>query len=334
MSITIKDVAKRAGVSTATVSRIINNKPGYSEETKKKVLKAIDELDYHPNVIARGLVSKRTQTIAVLVPHLSSILISMFLRGIEDITHKMGSSVIVCHTESNGKKTMKYLQLLRDKQIDAIIFVSEILKEDYYQFIKKMGIPLVLLSTKSFTHQVPYVKVDDRLAAYTATEYLIQKGHRKIGMLCGNKDDMIAGQPRIDGFLSALRSYNIPYNERNLVSTKGFNFKDGIEGCKKLIKQFPDMSAIFAASDEMAIGVLRTAYEMGINVPAELSVIGYDNLDISQMSIPPLTSVSQPLVQMGKLAAEMIFEMLRTNNTVESRILPHEIVERESVKAL
>lgn len=334
MAITIKDVAKKAGVSTATVSRIINNRPGYTVETKEKVLRVIEQLGYHPNAIARGLVGKRTQTIAVLVPKLSSTLISMFVSGIENISHKMGSSVIVCHTESDGKKTMKYLQLLRDKQVDAIIFTSERLKEEYYNFVKEMDIPLVLLSTESFTYPVPYVKVNDRNAAFTATEYLIKKGHRKIGMISGNKNDMIAGQPRIDGFISALKTFNIPFDEKNIVSTKDFNFESGIEGFKALKQQFPNVSAVFSASDEIAIGVLQTAYQMGINVPDDLSVIGYDNLDIAEMSIPPLTTVAQPLIEMGEMAAKIVFEMLETNGTVESRILQHKIIERKSVKAL
>ncbi|MCM3584609.1 LacI family transcriptional regulator [Mesobacillus maritimus] len=334
MAITIKDVAKKANVSIATVSRIINNKPGYSKETEIKVLEVIKELGYSPNSIARGLISKRTHTIGVLVPKLSSMLTNEIIRGIENITHQYGSSVIVCHTESNGQKTMQYLQLLHEKQVDGIIFASTSLTEEYYQFIENKGIPIVLLSTKSDQFPVPYVKVDDEVAAYTATEYLIKKGHRTIGMLSGNRDDRIAGKPRVDGFIKALKNYQLSVNEDHIVSFHGFSFHDGVNCFQQLIHQIPDVTAVFAASDEMALGMISAAYEMGIKVPEQISVIGYDNLSIAEMSIPPLTSVAQPLCEMGEAAAEMVFEVIENNQKVNSQICAHHIVERKSVRSL
>jgi LacI family transcriptional regulator len=331
MSSTIKDVAKRANVSIATVSRIVNNQTGYSEKTKKKVLEAIEELGYQPNAIARGLINKRTHTIGVLFPKLSSTFVTDLLSGIEKATHEAGSSIIVCHTESNGDKTMKYLQLLNEKRIDGIIFTSAPLKEEYYQYIKKMNVPMVLLSTESYAHPVPYVKVNDRHAAYTATNFLISKGHKKIGMISGNKNDLIAGKPRIDGFISALQDHNLPFDEKRIVYNNGFSFHEGVESLKTLLEQDTDITALFAASDELAIGAISAAYHLGIKVPDELSIIGYDNLSIAEMSVPPLTSVAQPLPEMGEMAAKMIFEMLESDNNVESRIMPHQIKERLSV---
>ncbi|SHF95068.1 LacI family DNA-binding transcriptional regulator [Ornithinibacillus halophilus] len=334
MTITIKDVAKKANVSIATVSRILNDKPGYSEETKKKVMQVIEELGYHPNGIARGLISKRSHTIGVLVPKLSSMLMTEFVSGIENITHQNGSSAIICHTESNGKKTMQYLQLLKEKQIDGIIFASELLTEDYYQFVKKMEIPIVLLSTISYDHPVPYVRVDDQHAAYSATDYLIKNGHKNIGMIGGNKEDMVAGQPRIDGYLQAMEKHNLSCTDKQIVSGHGFGFEDGVDGFRKLIEQFPEVTAVFAASDEIALGVISVAYQMGIKVPEQLSIIGYDNLSLAEMSIPPLTTVAQPLKQMGEKATEMVFDIINNNKTVESRIFPHAIVERDSVRKI
>ncbi|WP_409304223.1 LacI family DNA-binding transcriptional regulator [Peribacillus sp. SCS-155] len=332
MPYTIKDVAKKANVSIATVSRILNNQTGFSEKTKKKVLQVIEELGYHPNAVARGLVNKRTHTIGVLVPALSSMFVTGVLSGIEKAANEAGSSIIVCHTESKGGKTMNYLQLLNEKRIDGIIFTSEILKDEYYEFISKMGIPMVLLATKSPKHSVPYVKVDDLRAAYTATEYLLKKGHTKIGMISGDEQDIIAGIPRIEGFKNALEDYGITADDNNIVTSRGFGFFDGVEGSKKLLQQSPDITAIFAASDEIAIGALSSAYQMGIKVPDELSIMGYDNLSLAEMSIPPLTTVAQPLVEMGEKAAKMVFTMLDSDQQVESIIMPHEVVERVSVK--
>jgi LacI family transcriptional regulator len=325
-------VAKRANVSIATVSRIVNNQTGYSEKTKKKVLEAIEELGYQPNAVARGLINRRTHTIGVLFPKLSSTFVTDLLSGIEKATHEAGSSLIVCHTESNGEKTMKYLQLLNEKRIDGIIFTSAPLIDEYYQYISKMNVPLVLLSTESYAYNVPYVKVNDRHAAYTATQYLIKQGHKDIGMISGNKDDLIAGRPRIDGFISALQDHNLPYDEQKIVTNQGFSFSDGLGSLKTLLDQSPDITAIFAASDELAMGAISAAYQLGIKVPDELSIIGYDNLSIAEMAIPPLTSVAQPLTEMGEVAANMLFEILNHDKVVESRIMPHQIKERNSVK--
>jgi LacI family transcriptional regulator len=334
MAYTIKDVAKKANVSIATVSRVLNNQGGYSPATKEKVLSAIRELGYQPNALARGLINKRTETIGILFPELSNMFTAKIFRGVENVVHERGASVIVCNTASNGERTMKYLQLLHEKRIDGIIFVSEVLKKEYYEAVSSMNIPVILVATETYHYQLPYVKVNDRHAAYTAVEYLINKGHRKIGMISGNKHDPIAGQPRIEGYREALMSNNIPVNENYIVSAKGFSFKDGFENLPRLLHAAPDITAIFAASDEMAMGIISAAYNLGIKIPDDLSVIGYDNLPLGEMSIPPLTTVEQPLEEMGEMAANMLFTMMETGKIMESRIMPHKIIERASVKSL
>ncbi|ATO37190.1 LacI family DNA-binding transcriptional regulator [Geobacillus thermodenitrificans] len=334
MSHTIKDVAKKANVSIATVSRVLNGQGGYSIKTKEKVLSAIKELGYQPNALARGLINKRTKTIAILFPEVSSMFSAKILRGVENVVHEQGASVIVCNTASNGIRTMKYLQLLHEKRIEGIIFVSEVLKEEYYEAVSSMNIPIVLAATETYRYQLPYVKVNDRHAAYTAVEYLINKGHQKIGMISGNKYDPIAGHPRIEGYKEALRRNYITVNEKYIVDAKGFGFKDGFENLPRLLEAAPDITAVFAASDEMAVGVISAAYRLGIRIPDDLSVIGYDNLPLGEMSIPPLTTVAQPLEEIGEMAANMLFTMIETGETMESRIMPHKIIERASVKTL
>jgi len=331
MKVTIKDVAKAANVSVATVSRVINNLGGYSEETKRQVLKVIEELGYEPNAVARGLVSRRTKTIALIVPDLTSTLAMELLKGVEQGAHKQGISVILCNTESQGIKTMDYLKLLNEKRIDGIIYASNELELEYYEYIKKMNVPLVLLATQSNRFPVPFVKVNDRSAAYSAVSFLIKKGHRKIGMISAGEEDPIAGVPRIEGYMMAMKDHGLPVNENWLVRTKGFFFEDGKEGFFRLINQEPDITAVFAGSDDMAVGVLSAANRLGIKVPADLSLIGYDNLKIAEMVVPTLTTVAQPLVEMGEKAADMVIEMLETGEIVESLYLPHKIIERQSV---
>lgn len=333
MSSTIKDVAKMAGVSVATVSRVLNNLPGYSEDTRLKVMQAVKELEYQPNAIARGLVNKRTETIGVLFPSVSSSFSSEILHGIEEVAHEHNYSVIVCNTAEDGKRTMKYLQVLREKRVDGIIFSSGVLKPEYYEAVQAMGVPLVLVATQSEFDGVPYVKVDDRQAAYDAAEYLIRRGHRRIGMIGGGEADRIAGKPRYDGFRQALRDHGIPLADA-MVQDGGFTFEGGLRAAERLLEAAPETTAVFAAADEMAIAVISAAAGRGIAVPEELSVIGYDNLKLAEMSNPPLTTVAQPLQEMGGLAARKLIAQLDSGITAASEVALHTVIERGTVKTL
>ncbi|MBD8067661.1 LacI family DNA-binding transcriptional regulator [Bacillus sp. PS06] len=335
MTYTIKDVAKRANVSIATVSRILNNQTGYSEKTKVKVLQAIEDLGYQPNAVARGLIKKRTQTIGIMFPSLSSLFTGKLLTGVEKIAHSKESSVIACHTVMQGKsRTLNYLQMLNEKRIDGLIFTSELLKEEYYEYIEKMNIPVVLLATESYAFPLPYVKVNDFHASYSAVQYLIKKGHKKIGMISGDPLDPIAGKTRIQGYKQALEDYNLPFVENAIFCGTGFLYEEGKANFHSLMKQDPDITALFCASDEIAIGSISAAYELGISVPEELSIIGFDNIQIAEMSVPPLTTVAQPLEEMGETATKLLFDMLENPEQVESKIMPHRIIERGTVRSI
>ncbi len=327
---TISDVAKQSGVSTATVSRIINGQSGYTAKTRQKVLEIIQEMGYKPNAIARGLVNKRTNTIGVLLPSLSSRLSSALLKGIENSAHQLDYSVIICDTESDGKRTIEYLDVLSEKQIDGIIITSEWLKDVYEETIAKMKIPVVLVLTTSSHLQIPYIKVDDYQASYQATEYLIGKGHKEIGMISGSKTDKLAGLPRIEGYKQALTDNSLTISE-NRITYGDFAYRSGMRCMEELLKKAPEITAVFAASDEMAVGALSCAYKKGVKVPDDLSIIGYDDTQEAEMAIPPLTTVHQPIYDMGKMAVEML---LNTKETVGSILMPHHIVERDSVRKI
>jgi LacI family transcriptional regulator len=329
---TIKDVAKYANVSIATVSRIVNGLPGYSEDTKKKVQEAIEALGYQPNAIARGLINKRTQTIGVLFPEVSGMLSSEVLEGVENAAHDGGFSVIVCNTTSSGKRTVKYLRLLQEKRVDGIIFASEDVKEEYYKIFQEMKVPVVLVSTASSNYDLPFVRVNDFEGALQATEYLIKNGHKQIGMIGGSKSDPIAGIPRMKGFEEALQKHNLAFSENHVTTNEGYRFQNGKESLPVLLKKLPDMTALFAASDEMAIGAMSAALQLGIKVPEELSIIGYDNLKIAEMCYPALTTVSQPLKDMGQTAGDILVKLIKgEEKEAESRYMPFTIVERQSV---
>ncbi|MCI2256672.1 LacI family transcriptional regulator [Domibacillus sp. PGB-M46] len=335
MTVTIMDVAERANVSKATVSRVLNDQGGYSEKTKRHVLKAIEELEYNPNAVARSLTNKKTHTIGIVLPDLISSLTTNFLNEIEAVAHKAGSSIIVCHTESKGAKTMKYLKLLHEKRVDGIILASTILQKEYYDYIEKTKIPIVLLSTDS-EYPVSSVTADDYAAAYMATKYLIQQGHKKVGMISGNKEEWVAGNhlPRVEGFKTALLDHKLSANEDHVVYGR-FSCEDGATGLTKLIGQVPGLTAIFTENDEIGMGVLSAAYQLGIKVPEDISVIGMDNVKFCEFLNPPLTSVSLSHSEMAEKAANLIFEMIESNKAVKKNyIVSHRVVERQSVNSL
>lgn len=332
--ITIRDVAEKAQTSIATVSRVLNNLGGYSEQKKIEVLKAVDELGYESNAIARSMIVKKTNTIGVVFPNISSMLTYEFLNGIEDVTYKNNFNVIVSYTYSQPERMMKALRMLYEKRVDGIIFTSDVVNDEYLKYFEKIDIPVVFLSTKSDNSSIPYVKVNDFNAAYDATEYLIRNGHNTIGMISGNPEDPIAGFPRLEGYKSALKKANLPIEENLIRYGYDFNFEDGKNKFRELVDTNPDMTAIFAASDEMASGAITAAHQMDIEIPNQISIMGFDNTMIAEIAYPALTTLAQPLRKMGSEAVKLLLKNIDGEKFENEVILPHSIKERQSVKKI
>ena len=326
MAINIQSVADKAGVSIATVSRIINNLPGYSEETRIRVEKTIAELGYTPNAIARGLVNSRTNTIGILLPCVTSRFSSELLRGIEKEAHERGYSVIICNTDRNGERTMEYLKTLREKRVEGIMFVSEWMTDEYGDFLKSMDIPVVLIATRKESYPFSSIKVDDQAAAYSATRYLLDKGHRRIGLITGSPEDRITGLPRIEGYRQAIREAGIELDD-NFLAYGDFHFHSGVEAMATLAQRKLGLTAVFATSDEMALGAMTYLHRQGVRLPEELSLVGYDDTLDAVMAYPALTTVHQGIEEMGEIAMQMI----EGKRTAENIVLPHSITERDSV---
>lgn len=332
VAVNISDVAKHAQVSIATVSRIVNNLPGYSQKTKERVEKAIEELGYKPNAMARGLVSNKTNTIGVLLPCVTGRFSSMLLRGIERRAHAKGYSVIICNTDMNGERTMAYLRTLSEKRVEGILFISEWVTEEYGAFLSSLGIPVVLVATTSPSFPFPSVSVDGFAAAYTATQYLLEKGHRKIGLISGSPNDRIAGFPRIEGYKKALADHGITLHPQ-WITYGDFHFESGIAAMAVLDARSLDLSAVFATSDEMASGAITYLHRQKRRLPEELSVVGYDDSLDAVMCYPALTSLHQPIEEMGEKAMDLIFSG-KQEGKGEQIIFDHCMVERDSVKSL
>lgn len=333
--ITIEDVAKKANTSIATVSRVLNDKGGYSEKTKERVIGVVDALGYESNAIARSLKRNKTNTIGVLVPNVSSMLANEILNGIEEYASTHGYSVLTSYTYTNREKVMKSLKTFQEQRVDGLIFVSDNFEEEYYQYIKKMKIPVVLAATENQEYPVSFVKVNDYKASYDAVSYLISMGHEKIAMISGNPVDPVAGKLRIEGYKQALKDAGIRVDSNKIMHSDDYVFESGRKNFKKLMKKELAITAVFAASDELAVGALNMASELKIAVPEEISIMGYDDILISTMVWPPLTTLSQPLEKIGyESTKKLIEEIDKSKKSGDYYYIDHKIVERSSVANL
>lgn len=333
MTATIKDIARVAGVSTATVSRVINNLGGYNEETEKKVMAVAKSLGYRKNESARSLVQKSTNIIGVIMPDVATTFYGDIVNGIEDVSNEYGYSVILTHAGINGCRINESLNLMGERRVDGIIIVSVELHEAEIELLTSLDIPFILLSTKTNRKNTPYIKVDDFSAAYTAVNYLIENNHRIIGMAGANPVDPIAGTPRINGYIQALTDHGIKV-DLNLIKAGDFSFESGKEAMQQFIEDNAPITAVFCASDETALGIISICFENGISVPDDISLVGYDNSTISYMSIPPLTTVSQPFYKMGREGCLKLIGSIQNKTEIESEVIPHDLVVRQSVKKM
>ncbi|MBS7577949.1 MULTISPECIES: substrate-binding domain-containing protein [unclassified Enterococcus] len=333
MVATIKDIAKATGVSTATVSRVINHLGGYSKEVELKVLQIAKELGYRKNENAISLVKNTTKTIGVIMPDVATSFYGNIVNGIEDKAYDNGYSVILTHAGVEGKRLQESLNLMAERRVDGLIIFSLNLSVQDISTIDSLDIPLLLLSTKAENTKIPYIKVDDYSASYAAVQYLIKNGHTKIGLAGVNPGDPIAGKPRIQGYLTALEDHHIQA-DLNLIKQGDFSFESGKAAMTELIEQNQAITAVFCVSDETALGVLSVCYTRGFNVPNDISVVGYDNSSVSQMSIPPLTTIAQPFYDMGSIGCESLLIAIATGKKIDSQIIPFKLIERNSVTAM
>ncbi|MBP3039021.1 substrate-binding domain-containing protein [Bacillaceae bacterium Marseille-Q3522] len=333
MTITIKDIARIANVSTATVSRVLNEAGGYNEETKKKIMNVAHELGYRRNENARSLVQNSSNIIGVIMPNVATIFYGDIVNGIENIAHEKGYSIIISHAGVNGERFVQSVNLMGERKVDGLVIVTVELDRNQLDLVKSLRIPFILLSTDTPEKDAPFIKVNDFDAAYAATQYLIENGHERIGLAGANPTDRVAGITRIEGYKKALQDNGLPF-EKKLVKYGDFSFNSGKEAMESFLQEKTELSAVFGVSDDVALGIISVAYNHGINVPADLSVIGYDNTRVAEMSIPPLTSIGQPFFEMGSEGCKIVIEATQNKKEIPSRIIPFHLVERKSVKKI
>lgn len=334
MKPTIRDVAKMANVSISTVSRVMNSPESVVESKKQRVLGAIEELKYKPNALARGLISKKTHTLGVVIPDIRNAYYAEVIRGMEDASKKRGYSLIICNTDADRNRLFSYLNTFYEKQVDGLLYTSDAVFPDYYKELKRLRMPVVLVATHSMEYELPSVKIDDEQAAYDATAFLIEAGHRNIGMISFDLSDSIAGQTRYQGYVRALREHNLDFSKDNVYFIQEY-YHDPYVAAESLFRQAPNLTAVFATSDVLAMGLLSYLHEKGIQVPDRISVIGFDNIRVSGLTIPKLTTVAQPMYQIGYRAVEKLHARISGEADPQLReLVPHEIIVRGSTRSL
>ncbi|GMQ58524.1 LacI family DNA-binding transcriptional regulator [Vallitalea sediminicola] len=334
MAVKIKDVAKKAGVSVTTVSRVLNDGKYVSDDLKEKVKKVIEELDYSPSYIARSLVLKRTNLLAVIVPNITSSINSIILSKIEETASKNNYNIIVCNMAENLDKQYKYLNIFKEMRVDGIIITNEKINDETRNFLEGIDIPIVFASAKPSNQKHIAIVVNNYQASYEATEYLTSLGHKRIAFIGGDRRDITSGQERYNGYKKALIDNKIPIVEE-YIQFGNYSLKDGYFLMEKFMKCDSLPTAVFAASDDMAVGAINCIKDNGLKVPDDISVVGFDGTAVVDIVRPKLTSMEQPIKEMGTMAVEMLMQKINKQQTLVNEIIVnHKLVIRDSCKRI
>ncbi|WP_052144918.1 LacI family DNA-binding transcriptional regulator [Halalkalibacter okhensis] len=303
----MRDVAKYAGVSVATVSRVLKGDSNVKQSTKEKVLKAVKELNYVPNTLARNLSNMQSKKILVVVPKVSNSVFSSVFHGIQNVINENGYQVILIETFNRRDSSVP--ELIKDRTVEGAILLSAMMTEDEFEE-KFQGLPVVLAtdSLRERVRSTPSVSINNVQAAEKAVHYLANLGHRRIAYF-GGRPDALGARERLEGYKKGFQQYGLQIDE-TLIFEGDWSLKSGYELAKQLMSQKKLPTAIFAVSDNMAIGAIRALSEQGVRIPEDISIVGFDNIAVSEYVTPALTTIEQPSVQIGEKAAEMLLKIL------------------------
>lgn len=328
---TIKDVAARAGISYTTVSHVVNGTRPVSDPVRIKVEAAIAELGYVPSGVARSLRARATGTIGLLVPNASNPYFAELARGIEDHAERNGYSVILCNSDDDGDKQLRYLRVLLERRIDGLIVATVASDPAFVQALAAVKVPLMLVDRSLDGVQADRVQVDHELGGYLATRHLLELGHRRIACIGGPASTQVV-QLRAVGYRRALQEAAI---EALPVVDCAFTSPGGHAAALALLTGGEVPTAIFAGNDMIALGVLRAAAECAVRVPEQLSLVGFDDIEVSRYLHPALTTIGQRIGQLGEQAAERLLARVRDPGLpAEQRLLEPTLILRESTAAI
>lgn len=337
MRTTLKDIAKYAGCSVTTVSLVLNNKAhSIPDATKEKVLDAVKELEYRPNQLAVGLIKKRTKSIGLVISDVSNNFFATLTKGVEDECRSQGWNLILCNTNDYHKREMEYIHTLDDKGADGIILCFA--KEDDVNrvqetvgLLNQLSVPHVMVDRYVSDVEGYFVSVDHELGGYLAGKYLVQMGHRKIGCITGPMY-LEDSRMREEGFRRAMEEAGITAG-KDVMYEGNYDIESGEQGAVHLLEK--GVTAIFAYNDLMAYGVYRWAHRNGYSIPKDISVVGYDDVGFSDILDAPLSSVRQPVYEMGREAVRQMIHIIKEKGAVREKVqFTPELIARSSVLEL
>ncbi len=326
---TIYDVAREAGVSTTTVSKILNNTGRISDKTKQKVLKIMDELNFQPNVLASAMKGKSTYSIAFLIPDIDNPIYAKYMKHIEIHGQELGYNIVMCSTENDAAKEARHIASMRQKRVDGFIIASKFSNVALLEELIQEGFPVSLFAHERPEFSVDSVSVDDYVGGYEATKHLLHLGHRKIAVI---GEESYSGRARIRGYRQAILDEGLDVGEELILYSDST-----IEGAKyhvgQLLKSKKRPTAIFGYNDLSAIGAIIAAKESGLKVPEDISVIGFDNISLCEIVDPPLTTIDMPVAELGKKVMELLVGKIEGTEKTKQRIslLPKLIVRQSTM---
>ncbi len=310
MRVSIKDIAKSAGVSHSTVSRALSDSPLVSDETKARIQRLAQEMGYSPNTLARSLVTRQTYTIGVVVTTIADPFVAEVVQGIEATAHDYNYTVILCSSGAQPEREIAAVEMLRSKRVDGVIVTSSRIGALYLEHLERIGAPIVLINNhnESSGRYTFTVTVDNRHGGYLATEHLVQLGHRRIAYVTAPADHS-SDLDRMAGYREALIAGGIEPDPTLIVRGNG-RADGGEQALKALIELSQPPSAVFCYNDMTAIGLMHAARQVGLSVPRDMAVVGFDDIPFASYFYPPLTTIAQPKVEMGRLAMKMTLSLM------------------------
>ncbi|KGQ63521.1 substrate-binding domain-containing protein [Gallibacterium anatis] len=326
---TMKDIARIAKVSTSTVSHVINNTRYVSDEIREKIMKVVNELNYTPSAVARSLKVKETKTLGMLVTATSNPFFAEVVSGVEQYCNQHHYNLIISSIDGNEQRLQQNIQTLIQKQVDGLLLMYSDTRHAMVEQLN-LNLPIVVMDWWPTELNADKIYENSEFGAYLATKTLIEQGHKNIAIITGKLDKSLAHN-RLLGYQKALQDAHLPINPDWIIESH-FDFEGGVEGMKKLLQITPRPTAVFACSDTIAVGVYQVAWQQGLRIPQDISVIGYDNIMLAQYLTPPLTTIHQPKAELGKLAVETLLERIKSPDLeYKTTMLQPQLIWRASV---
>lgn len=328
MSTNIRDVAKLAGVSPATVSRVLNNSSRVSPETRQRVESAIQELNFSPSAVAKGLRDGRSNIVGVTVPDISSLFFMDVLKGLENTLTLNDYRIVVCDSQNQAKKERENCRWLLSGGVDALVMIGPMMETSALLELGDQGVPMGVFGRMVDHPNVTAIAVENRVSSFRATEHLLSHGHRRIAFIAGIPG-VTDGESRFEGYRDALAQYGVEF-QPELVQCGHFTEEGGARALDALMALPDRPTAVFAANDEMAVGILIQAARYGLVLPDQLAVVGFDNIRLARVVSPALTTVNQPRSDAGFKLAQNLLQRLNGTADAERIVLPGDLTVRQS----